>query len=94
MGHLGPFGSARGGRLRGGVDAPAHGQLGTAPPHVAQPVLRWFHALVWALLALSSFIRASLVPGGSRVANVVALLALPAYTVFLKMLAIDRRSSR
>ena len=45
-------------------------------------VLRWFHALVWALLALSCFIRASLLPGGSGVANVVALLALPTYAAF------------
>ena len=57
-------------------------------------VLRWFHALVWVLLALSCFVRADLMPGGSSAANVAALLGLASYAVFLGTLAMDRRSGR
>ena len=69
---------------------------GPAPsrPTPRRFVLRWFHALVWALLALSCFVRAALPEGGSAAANAVALLALPAYAVFLGALAMDRRSGR
>jgi hypothetical protein len=57
-------------------------------------VLRWFHALVWALLALSCFVQAGLLPGGWRAANVAVLLALAAYAAFLVALAIGGRSGR
>ena len=57
-------------------------------------VLRWFHALVWVLLALSCFIRTDLMPGGSGAANVAALLGLATYAAFLGTLTIDRRSGR
>ncbi len=55
-------------------------------------VLRWFHALVWALLALSCFVRAGFLPGGSRAANVAALLAPVAYAAFLVALTIEGKS--
>jgi hypothetical protein len=57
-------------------------------------VLRWFHALVWVLLALSCFIRTDLIPGGSGAANVAALIGLVTYAAFLGTLTIDRRSER
>jgi hypothetical protein len=57
-------------------------------------VLQWSHALVWALLALSCFIRADLLPGESSTANAAALLALAVYATFLGTLALDRRSGR
>lgn len=49
-------------------------------------VLRWFHALVWLLLALSCFIRGAGVSGGAGAANLVALVALPVYLVFVAVL--------
>ena len=68
----------------------------SAPPRPTRRrfVLRWFHALAWALLSLSCFLKAALPPGGSGAANAVAFLALPAYAVFLGTLAMDRRSGR
>lgn len=45
-------------------------------------VVRWFHSLVWLLLAVSFFIRSA--GANAKVpANVVALLALAVYFVFL-----------
>ena len=57
-------------------------------------VLRWFHAPIWVLLALSCFIRATLLPGGATAANVSALLALLLYLVFLGTLVADRQVGR
>ena len=57
-------------------------------------VLRWFHALIWVLLALSCFIRAALLPGGTIAANVSALLALLLYVIFLGTLVVDRQVGR
>ena len=48
-------------------------------------ILRWFHALVWLLLALSMFVRASGI-GGTLLANLIALAALPVYLVFMASL--------
>src|SRR6266540_2999045 len=50
-------------------------------------VLRWGHALVWLLLALSCFARPS--PGlGAPAGNLLAALALIGYAVFLGTLLI------
>ncbi len=46
-------------------------------------IVRWFHALVWLLLALAFFIRGSGAPGSYGAANVTALLALVVYFVFI-----------
>ena len=46
-------------------------------------ILRWFHALVWLLLAVSFFLRDAKVFGGSGTANVLALLALGVYLIFM-----------
>jgi hypothetical protein len=54
-------------------------------------ILRWFHALVWVLLAVSFFLRDGKVLGGSATANVLALLALLVYLIFMGTLL---RSSR
>jgi hypothetical protein len=46
-------------------------------------ILRWFHALVWVLLAVSFLLREGKVLGGSATANVLALLALFVYLIFM-----------
>jgi hypothetical protein len=53
-------------------------------------ILRWFHPLVWVLLALSCFIRPSQWLGGSATANGLALLALLVYGIFLVTVLSDR----
>ncbi len=47
-------------------------------------VLRWFHSLVWVLLAASCFIRAA--GGASGLANQVAFGGLIAYLIFMASL--------
>ena len=71
---------------------PRAGSLTQPRPTWRHFILRWFHALVWVLLALSCFIRGTLLPGGSGVANVLTLLGLAVYLVFFMTLAVDRRS--
>jgi hypothetical protein len=46
-------------------------------------ILRWFHALVWVLLAVSFFLRGGMILGGPSTANVLALLALVVYLIFI-----------
>jgi hypothetical protein len=46
-------------------------------------ILRWFHPLVWALLAASFFLRGGDALGGAATAKVLALLALVAYLTFM-----------
>jgi hypothetical protein len=58
-------------------------------------VLRWFHALVWALLGASLALHA--LPGGAAgtaraVAKLLAVLALPTYVAFLLAAYGPRRS--
>ena len=53
-----------------------------------QFVLRWFHALVWALLALSCFMRPVTT---EEMANQVALMALGVYGFFIGNLLADKR---
>lgn len=50
-------------------------------------VLRWFHALVWLLLALAAFAAAFNVTGAIVVASVLALLSIVVYFVFMGTLA-------
>lgn len=46
-------------------------------------ILRWFHALVWLLLAIAAFMAAFHAPGGAPAIRVVALLSLIVYLVFM-----------
>ncbi|MBK9711019.1 MAG: hypothetical protein IPO81_06715 [Kouleothrix sp.] len=46
-------------------------------------ILRWFHALVWLLLAIAAFLAAIDGLGGPALARTVAFLSLIAYLVFL-----------
>jgi hypothetical protein len=46
-------------------------------------ILRWFHALVWLLLALAAFLAAFNVLGGEATARIVAFSALITYFVFM-----------
>ncbi len=57
-------------------------------------VLRWFHSLVWALLALSCFIQASQIAGGGVVGGVLAVLAGLMYLIFVGALVADLRIRR
>jgi hypothetical protein len=45
-------------------------------------ILRWAHALVWMVLAVSCFVRAW-IPRSAGTANVLAFLALPVYLIFV-----------
>jgi hypothetical protein len=62
------------------------------PPRspAVQFVLRWFHSIVWLLLASTCFI---LVSGPSSLANSLAYLALFLYVVFIITLILDRRNT-
>lgn len=62
------------------------GKVGADTTALRYFVLRWFHALVWLLLALSCFIRGAEILGGAGTANLVALAALPVYLAFLAAL--------
>jgi hypothetical protein len=46
-------------------------------------ILRWFHALVWLLLAVAAWVAASGGAGGAATARIVAFLALITYLVFM-----------
>ena len=74
---------------------------GRKPRPIAPPrplwrhvILRWFHALVWVLLALSCFVRANQLPGGPATADVMALVALVLYVAFVSTVVIERRLRR
>ena len=45
-------------------------------------VVRWFHALTWALLAAAAFIATFNVLGGTATAKLLAALALVVYIIF------------
>ncbi|MEO8426414.1 MAG: hypothetical protein ABI651_04800 [Verrucomicrobiota bacterium] len=53
-------------------------------------ILRWFHPLVWVVLAASFFFRGSSLAHRRYVANVLALIALALYVMFLLTFAIFR----
>jgi hypothetical protein len=55
-------------------------------------ILRWFHSTVWLLLGLSCFMWGEYIPGGTRLANILALLSLLIYVTFTVTLVIERRS--
>ncbi len=55
-------------------------------------VLRWFHALVWALLGLSALMR-GYVNDATTLADTVAGAALTLYVVYVVTLARARRRS-
>ena len=57
-------------------------------------VLRWFHSLVWALLALACFVQAAQLAGGGAVGGALAVLAGVLYLVFLGALVADLRVRR
>jgi len=61
----------------------------TGPPRTAlvHIIVRWFHSVVWLLLALACFLWAS---GPSTIANALALAALIVYLIFLATLISDR----
>ena len=48
-------------------------------------ILRWFHGLVWLLLAVSFFVRSGNNSASSGTANILALAALGVYIVFMVM---------
>ncbi len=50
-------------------------------------ILRWFHALVWLLLAIAAFD----VLGGAATARIVAFLSLITYLVFVVTFATSRQ---
>ncbi|MCX6039755.1 MAG: hypothetical protein NTV69_01255 [Caldilinea sp.] len=53
----------------------------------AQIVLRYFHSLVWVLLAIGCFLGAA---GSGDLGRWVALLGIPTYAVFLVFVVRDR----
>jgi hypothetical protein len=65
---------------------------GDAPrPPWLQLILRWAHPLVWVMLAGVCFV----LPGGNQgLAQVLALLALLTYAVFMSTLLYERRRTR
>jgi hypothetical protein len=52
-------------------------------------VLRWFHALVWVLLAASCFVLELQVPGTVAAGSALALLAGLMYLIFLGAMVAD-----
>lgn len=70
-----------------GSEAPT---TGTACPLWRHVILRWFHALVWVLLALSCFLRANQFPRELATADVTASVALLLYVVFASTRVIER----
>ncbi len=64
-----------------------------APPRSPRVhfVLRWFHSIVWLLLAAACFLWAG---GNSMLANGLALLALALYLVFVVTLFSARKSRK
>jgi hypothetical protein len=63
-------------------------------PSWRQFVLRWFHSLVWALLALSCFVQASQIAGSGAVGGGLAILAGLLYLIFIGALVADARIRR
>jgi hypothetical protein len=73
---------------------PARKSGAPARPLWRQFVLRWFHSLVWALLALSCFVQASQIAGSRAVGGALAVLAGVMYLVFMGALVADARMRR
>ncbi len=54
-------------------------------------IVRWFHALVWLLLALAAFVAGLELFGGLALAQPLALLALFVYFVYMFTLLTSRQ---
>ena len=67
-------------------DAPAR-------PAWRQFILRWFHALVWVLLAGACFAKAIGLTPAPFWSNMLGLAGLAAYLIFLTTFTMDRRLS-
>src|SRR5262245_28820826 len=73
---------------------PAQKSGASARPPWRQFVLRWFHSLVWVLLALACFVQASAVAGSGAVGVASAVLAGLMYLIFIGALVADARMRR
>lgn len=65
-------------------------RVNAATSRSAYLILRWSHSFVWLLLAASLFVRATGILGGPGTANILALMALVIYLVF--MITLMRKS--
>ena len=57
-------------------------------------VLRWFHPVVWLLLALSCFIWGEYIAWGGALADALAIVSLMVYVIFIITFMSGRRSHR
>jgi hypothetical protein len=65
---------------------PADRLRGATPGSFRYIVLRWFHSLVWVLLAISFLLRAIWGSAVTPITNITALSALLVYLVFMTTL--------
>jgi hypothetical protein len=61
-----------------------------APNSLPHFILRWAHALVWLFLAAAAFIAGFDLLGGANTAQLVALLALLTYLLFMATLVVTK----
>ena len=54
--------------------------------------LRWGHSAPWVLLALSFFVRGSVLPGNKSIANILGITALLIYMLFLLVASLSASS--
>jgi hypothetical protein len=73
---------------------PSYKSGAPARPPWRQFVLRWFHSLVWVLLALACFVQSGQIAGGGAVGGALAVLAGLLYLVFMAALVADLRVRR
>jgi hypothetical protein len=57
-------------------------------------ILRWFHSIVWLLLGISCFMWGDYIPGKTVLANILALLSLLIYVIFVVTIAMERKAQR
>ena len=69
-------------------------QYATATSNWNRLVLRWFHGLVWLLLAISFFVRGTMPSNSQTIAGVLAFAALISYGTFMFTLIRARRKPR
>ena len=55
-------------------------------------ILRWFHALVWLLLAVAAFCASFPLLGGVRTAKPIAFLALIVYLIFMFTFVMSKKT--
>lgn len=67
---------------------PADRLHGSSPGSFRYIVLRWFHSLVWVLLAVSFLLRAIWGNAVAPIANITALGGLLVYLIFMATLLI------